>query len=167
MTKKESALEEMAFSQWCLHNPLEFIGSLLTILLTGVVFLQVFYRYVLHSPLAWSEEFAMFIFQWCAYIGAAVAVRHRFHFGLDLVTKNLPSYMQRAAQILSSVLIFFVAYLMIQKGFGLMYLIMAQNYPVLQFPVAYAYLAIVVSGMLMIIFQIPIFLNQIGIFIKR
>lgn len=153
--------EKTPFFRWCLRNPIELGGSLLIVLLTVVVFLQVFYRYALHSPLAWSEEFAMFLFQWCAFIGAAIATRHRFHYVLDLVTKRLPRRLKWATEILASVLIFFVAYLMITRGYGMMQITKAQKYPVMQFPVAYAYLAIFVSGILMMIYQIRIFVSQL------
>jgi TRAP-type transport system small permease protein len=153
--------EKVPFLHWCLYNPVEVGGSLLIILLTVVVFLQVFYRYALQSPLAWSEEFAMFLFQWCAFIGAAIATRHRFHYGLDLVTKRLPRRWKWATEILASVLIFFIAYLMITNGYGMMQITKAQKYPVMQFSVAYAYLAILLSGVLMMIYQVPIFVSQI------
>jgi TRAP-type C4-dicarboxylate transport system permease small subunit len=159
--------QKTSITQWCRRNPVELLGCFLCILLTGVVFFQVLFRYALHAPLAWSEEFAMFLFQWCSFIGAAIAVRHRFHYALDLITKRLSARWKLAMQILASVAIFIFAYLMIHMGIGMMGITLAQTYPVLGISVAYAYLAIVISGALMILYQIPFFTRQIQNLFQR
>ena len=115
MTEATSPQKVSVFG-WCLRNPVEIVAALLIFVLTIMVFLQVLYRYVLHSPLAWSEEFAMFLFQWCIFIGAALAIRHGYHFHVDLVTSRLSGNWKAAIQMLSSAIIFVVAYTMIHMG---------------------------------------------------
>jgi len=159
--------EKMSFLKWCFRNSMEMLSVLLTAVLTVVVFLEVLFRYVVHVPLAWSEEFAMFVFQWCSFIGAAIAIRHRSHFSLDLVTKRLPDRWRTKTEIFSSVMIFFVAYLMIHQGLRVVLLTVTHEYSALRFPMAYGYLPIVVSGTLMIIYNIPIFLRQVRSLIER
>ena len=70
--------------------------------LAVVVFLQVFNRFVLKAPLAWSEDLAMLLFQWVVFLGAAVGVRRLRHFGIDLVVKKLPARMRRTLQCRSA-----------------------------------------------------------------
>jgi TRAP-type C4-dicarboxylate transport system permease small subunit len=41
-------------------------------------------RFVLHLPFIWSEEAARFLFFWVALLGAAMSVRARRHFVLDV-----------------------------------------------------------------------------------
>lgn len=53
--------------------------------LTVVVSLQVFTRFVLEAPLIWSEEVARFLFFWTVLLGAALSVRHRRHFIIDVL----------------------------------------------------------------------------------
>ena len=52
--------------------------------LTLVVALQVFTRFVLHFPVIWSEEAARFLFFWVVMLGAAMSVRSRRHFVIDV-----------------------------------------------------------------------------------
>ncbi len=52
--------------------------------LTAVVALQVLTRFVLHMPFIWSEEVARFLFFWTVLLGAAMSVRNRRHFVLDI-----------------------------------------------------------------------------------
>ena len=61
-----------------------FVAVILFALLTTVVALQVLNRLVLHWPLIWSEEAARFLFLWVVMLGAAMGVRRRRHFVLDL-----------------------------------------------------------------------------------
>ncbi len=53
--------------------------------LTIVVSLQVFTRFVLHSPFLWSEEAGRFTFFWTVLLGAALSVYDNRHFVIDVV----------------------------------------------------------------------------------
>ena len=48
-----------------------FLSLVMTVMLV-VVTLQVWYRFVLNDPLAWSEELARYLFVWSSFIGSAV-----------------------------------------------------------------------------------------------
>jgi TRAP-type C4-dicarboxylate transport system permease small subunit len=159
MTEATSPQKVSVFG-WCLRNPVEIVAALLIFVLTVMVFLQVLYRYVLHSPLAWSEEFAMFLFQWCIFIGAALAVKYGYHFHVDLVTSRLSGNGRAAIQTLSSAIMLVVAYTMIHMGIK-MVLSNEYIYPTLQIRVSYAYLAFPVSGILIFIYQVPILVREI------
>jgi TRAP-type C4-dicarboxylate transport system permease small subunit len=156
-----------SFTRWCLKNPVEVIGSVLTIALTLIVFFQVLFRYTLHSPLDWSEELAMFLFQWCVYIGAAIAVRRGFHYHLDLVTKRFPDRLKALMTLMTSVCIFVTSYIMIYYGVKMMIMVHVQSYPVMKFSMAYGYLPIPISGALILIYQFQIFTRQLNAFRRR
>jgi TRAP-type C4-dicarboxylate transport system permease small subunit len=55
-------------------NIVEVTAATLVVALAIIVFLQVFNRFVLKTPLAWSEELAMLLFQWVSFLGAAIGV---------------------------------------------------------------------------------------------
>jgi TRAP-type C4-dicarboxylate transport system permease small subunit len=56
--------------------------------LAGVVALQVINRLVLHLPIIWSEEVARFLFFWTVLLGAALGIRRRRHFVIDLAPRR-------------------------------------------------------------------------------
>lgn len=153
--------EERSFFQWCLRNPIEVVAILLLIAFTALVFLQVLFRYALHAPLAWSEEVVMFLLEWCIFLGAAVAVRRQRHFYVELVVHRLSPRGQLAIQVLTSIIIFGVSYVMIHMGIKLV--IAGLNYytPTLQLPYGYVYSVLPLCGALMAIFQVPIFIRQV------
>jgi TRAP-type C4-dicarboxylate transport system permease small subunit len=137
---------------------LKFICAGLAGALTITIFLQVIYRFILRAPLVWSEEMALFLFQWSVFMGAALAVRHRGHFGLDIFIQRLPSKMVRTLDKFGQVIVFFIAVGMINWGYQISQMTMLQTYPTLQFPVGYCYVGIPASGFFMAIFAI---LNEI------
>ncbi len=167
MNETLATKEEMNFAKWCIKNPVEVIGSALTIALTLIVFFQVLFRYAFHSPIDWSEELAMFLFQWCVYIGAAIAVRRGFHYHLDLLTQRVPDCLKKSMALLASVCIFATSYVMVVYGIKMMMMVQVQSYPVMKFSMAYGYLPIPVAGILISIFQISIFIQQIKAFGRR
>lgn len=52
-------------------NIVECIAAIIVVALAIVVFVQVFNRFVLKAPLAWSEDLAMLLFQWVAFFGSS------------------------------------------------------------------------------------------------
>jgi TRAP-type C4-dicarboxylate transport system permease small subunit len=79
------------------------------------VCLQVFFRYVLEKPLSWSEELARFAFVWLSFIGAAMALGKRLHFGIDYLVNKFPPRFGAALEFGTSCLVLiFVVVLMVQ-----------------------------------------------------
>jgi TRAP-type C4-dicarboxylate transport system permease small subunit len=66
------------------------------------ILLQVFFRYVLGSPLAWSEEAARFCMLWMTGFMAPLAYRQGGFVAIDMLVQMLP---RRVAEILSFVLL--------------------------------------------------------------
>ena len=71
-----------------MHRTNALIAVVLFVALTLVVTLQVVNRLVLHLPIIWSEEAARFLFFWVVLLGAALSVRSRRHFVLDVVGRR-------------------------------------------------------------------------------
>lgn len=72
--------------------------------LTVVVALQVFTRFVLLAPLIWSEEVARFLFFWAVLLGAAISVRKRRHFVIDIFPNRDARKMGKLVRIASNAL---------------------------------------------------------------
>lgn len=155
------------FSEWCRRNPLELGAIFLCAVLTTVVLVQVLFRYALHFSLDWAEELAMVIFQWVAFVGAGLAVRHGFHFHLDILTTRFPGFLRRATDFMASIAVLVVAYIMVHVGIMMMSAVKFITMPVMHFSKAYVFLAIPVGGALMIIYEVPIFIRLIRGLIGR
>jgi TRAP-type C4-dicarboxylate transport system permease small subunit len=137
-----------------LGNFVEWASMVLVVALAIVVFLQVFNRFVLKAPLAWSEDLAMLLFQWVVFLGAAVGVRRSRHFGIDLVVKKLPLGWHRTIDLIVPFIVGIVALTMITEGLHLLTFNRARIYATMNLSYLWAYLPIPVSGCLMILYLI-------------
>jgi len=144
----------MSFMRKVLSNIVEGVAAILVVALAVVVFLQVFNRYVLKAPLAWSEDLAMLLFQWVTFLGAAIGVKRMSHFGIELVMRNLPEKIHRAIEYIVPVLVGIVALIMITEGIELLSYNRSRIYSSMNLSYTWAYLPIPISGCLMIIYLI-------------
>ena len=81
------------------------------------VCLQVFFRYVLEKPLSWSEELARFAFVWLSFIGAAMSLGKRLHFGIDYLVKKFPSRFAAALEAGTSCLVLVFVLVLVVQGY--------------------------------------------------
>lgn len=72
-------------------------------------------RYVLRTPVSWSEDVTSIAFAWFMFIGMVAVHNRRGHIGLDIFTSALPRVMHaplaRGADIFVAVFCFYTAYL--------------------------------------------------------
>ncbi len=135
-------------------NIVEVTAATLVVALAIIVFLQVFNRFVLKTPLAWSEELAMLLFQWVSFLGAASGVKRWRHFGIELVVKMLPEKMRRRVELIVPIIVGMVALIMITEGIELLSFNWNRLYSSMDLSYIWPYLAIPVSGCLMILYLI-------------
>ena len=75
------------------------IATILLSVMTLLVLYQVFTRYVLDSPAAFTEELVRYFLIWTGFIGAAYAFITREHMCLVLVRDNLKPQQRRILMI--------------------------------------------------------------------
>ncbi|AYO29547.1 MAG: TRAP-type transport system small permease protein [Thermoanaerobacteraceae bacterium] len=126
----------------------EHLLFLLMGVMTVVTFAQVFFRFVLNSPLAWSEELARYLFVWITFIGASVALHRWGHFQVDIVVNLFPDKVKRITEIVVYLLIMIFAFIMVYYGFILVQYTSTQLSPALQLNMAIPYFALPLSGIL-------------------
>jgi TRAP-type C4-dicarboxylate transport system permease small subunit len=129
--------------------------------MTGVVFLQVLYRYVFTQPLQWSEELARYLFVWLSILGAALALQKKGHFGLDLFYKMLSSRSRRMVQIAAYLLMGMVIFVILFQGIILVEKTALQESPAMGISMSWAYASLPVGGALMAIHLIAISLKEL------
>ncbi len=135
-----------------LGNIVEWVSAVLVVALTVVVFIQVFNRFVLKTPLAWSEDMAMLLFQWVAFLGAAVGVKRMRHFGIELVVKALPERIRHGVELLVPLIMAIVALAMITEGWKLLALNRMRIYSTMSLSYTWAFLPIPLSGALILLY---------------
>jgi len=62
--------------------------SLLLLALTVTLLIGIFYRYILHAPLFWSDVLATNFFTWFLFMGTSIVVRRRAMFRVELLSEH-------------------------------------------------------------------------------
>lgn len=84
-----------------------------------VVFLQVFFRYVLNSPLVWGEEVSTLLFAWSTFLGSVIAVRQSSHISIDVLVACLSAPVRRGLQIVVDIAVVVLLLIFIESGIEL------------------------------------------------
>lgn len=137
-------------------NGIEAVSALIVVALTVIVFLQVFNRFVLKTPLAWSEDLAMLLFQWVVFLGAAIGVKRLRHFGIELLVRRLPPRVRRGVELLTPVVMVVVALVMIFQGWTLLSFNRTRIYPTMDLSYTWAFLPIPLSGVLIFVYLVQL-----------
>lgn len=137
------------------NKSLEIIGATLLVSMVGIVLWQVFARTVLGRPNTVTEELVRFGLVWLAMLSSSYVVGKKGHLAVTFLSDNLTGTKRKLLEIIVQVLfIAFAAIIMIYGGINAVSLTMKQMSPSLGIAMGYVYLAIPVSGGLMIIYSL-------------
>jgi len=118
--------------------------ALLT-LLTLVVGLQVFSRYVLNHSLFWSEELARYMFIWLVFLAGAMVLRQDRHIQVTVFVDMLPAAARSGILILGDVLMLGFALTVCVEGIRLSSMVWTVPTAAMEIPWALVYLGIVLG----------------------
>lgn len=103
----------------------------------------------------WVEETSRFLFIWLSFLGAALAVERMVHIRIDFFAKLLPP----RARLLLEILVYLamLAFTLVVTYEGIQVTLRAgDRSPVLSIPMSYAYLALPLSGLAILVFALRI-----------
>jgi len=128
--------------------------------LTVIVRLQVFNRFILKTPLSWSEDLAMLLFQWVVFLGAALGVKRMRHFGIELIVRKFPERMRHWVELLTPVVMAIVALVMIVQGWTMLTFNRHRTYPTMDLTYTWAFLPIPLAGVLILIYLVQLEISR-------
>ncbi|NBJ13828.1 TRAP transporter small permease [Microvirga arsenatis] len=82
----------------------ELVAAILFVAMFGAFLLQVFTRYVLNDPVAWTQEFVLIAYIWIVFWCAAFLLREQEHITFDMLFLALPPARRRVLAIVLTVL---------------------------------------------------------------
>lgn len=120
---------------------------------TIITTFQVFYRYGFNGSLSWAEEVVIYSIVCMSFVGASMGVRHGAHISVDVLNAFAPPAVNRWLHILTAVLGIAFAVMMTYLGFRLFSITLERGMlsPAMRMPMAWVYLPIGLSGLLLII----------------
>lgn len=124
------------------------------VLMTVVIFWQVFSRYVLNDSPSWTESFSVLLMGWFIFLGAAVGIRERTHLGFDVLLYFLPPAAKGVLRSISDIVVLAFGFGMIVYGIQLAELTWNTVMPSLAFPGGVAFLPVIGGGALACLFSL-------------
>ena len=137
-----------------LSNGALYIAGAGLVVMTAIVFWQVFLRYVLNHSNAWTELTAILLMSWFIFLGSAVGVRENYHLGFDVLLYVLPDGSKKALRTISDLVVLAFAVGMIVYGVQLMNLQWNERMPGLGISGAFRYLPLAAGGVLIALFSL-------------
>ncbi len=126
---------------------------LIIALLLGILalaFVQVIFRYVLGSPLTWSEAICCYMYVWMVFVGSAVVMLGEGHLTLTFFLDRMPHKIQPYMRVAANLLVLFILVLIfLKEGIYLTKLTSGQISATVRITLNWVYVAIPVGGLLM------------------
>jgi TRAP-type transport system small permease protein len=143
-----------------LEQLLRFVVAALVVTIVVMVAAQVVFRYAVQEPIVWSEEFTTLCYQWLSFLGAALAVRYRAHFGVDFVVRLLGPRWKTPLEWLEHLVVWLMAAFMVLYGWRIAESSALQMYPTLPFSVGTGYLVLPIAGVLFALMDCAVLLER-------
>lgn len=124
------------------------------LVMTAIIAMQVFARYVLNASPAWAEQAALLLMIWYVFIAAAAGVRENFHIRIAIFADKLPPKLRHVVIILAQSIVVIFGVAMAYYGVELTLATWEHVIPTLGISRGYAYAPIALSGIMITGFAI-------------
>lgn len=116
------------------------------------IFLQVFFRYVLGTPLFGSEEIGLLALVWVTFLGSAIATRENTHIQIGFLVERLPPKAATLSGLVSDCATLAFAVILVVLGTRLARFSLPFESGALRFSMTWFHAALPTSAFLMILY---------------
>jgi TRAP-type C4-dicarboxylate transport system permease small subunit len=146
-------------SKWCAR------GTIIAVLIIAVslvvcLLVSIFFRYIIGYALSFPEELSMLLFAWLVLLAGSLGVREDFHVRLTIITKNLPSTIQKLLTFLITTGIMVFGGVLVYSGQGLVARTVGNLSATIGYPIEILYYPAPVCGVLIILHSLSNLFNQ-------
>lgn len=133
---------------------------LVTILVSmvGILVVHIFFRYVLNNSLTWSEELLKIMLVWFGMLSVAVLAARREHVAIVVFKSRMPQKVQDFLTKLTQLIIVGICILLVVVGVQYCMKAGFRLTPALRIPYTWAYAAIPVSFLPVMLFEVRNFI---------
>ncbi|MCG6658224.1 TRAP transporter small permease [Halomonas campisalis] len=133
----------------------------LLLVMTVLIFWQVFARFVVGSPLYFSDEIARFAMIWLTFIGAGYAYRKGLLISVDIVLEFTGPRISRLLRVLIILASALFAFILVKYGFELVGRVANQTAPSTRVSMMWPYLAVPAGGIVILINSVALLIDEI------
>lgn len=150
----EKVISAITFVFDCIYRVLLEFAKLVILVIVIIVSCEVFGRLVLHKSIMWSEEVALLLMVWTAFIAMAIGVEKGLHISISLFFNMFPKVVQIVIAKINTLATIFFGYILVVYGIKLASMTMNSTLPATQWPAGTAYAMMPVGGVFIIYFAL-------------
>lgn len=135
-----------------LYRIFQIYSQIVLLVIVLIVSAQVLMRQF-NNSIPWSEEVALFLMVWMAFLAMAIGVEENLHISIDMFYNHFPKPVQTFFYYLNNVLIIIVGAFFIIYGSRLVMATMGSTLPATKWPKGLMYLMIPVGGVFVAYFS--------------
>ncbi len=133
--------------------------KIITILVVSLLFLlslllslAVFYRYILNDSIYWSSEVARYMLAYIVFLGSTIAHKSKEHIRIDIIFPYISNKVKKFIEL--CIALFFILFwsIILWGSYKLFPLFLMQSTATLGIPYAYAFMALPISAVIWLIY---------------
>jgi len=129
----------------------EYTIAVMMAIMTIIIALQVFTRYVLHDSLTWTEEIGRYLMIWICFLGSAMALKYGEHISVTFIEERFPPRIRQGVRLAVALTVLTFFALATWEGVLMTLQVSGQQAPVTWISMAWAYSCIPVGCFFMMI----------------
>lgn len=144
-----------------LNVGIRYIVSSLFVIMVSLVFLQVVTRFVINYPISWTEEISRYLMIYIVFLGSALLVRKTAHIAVDFLLEIVNPKTKKALNLVNLIISMVFFGILLYFGTELTIVVIGQATPNLQFSMAWAYAAVPLGALLMLMNALAVLFETI------
>jgi len=143
-----------------LNNIVKYTVSAMFTIMVILVAIQILTRFIIDYPISWSEEIGRYIMIYIVFLGSALLVRKNGHIAIDFLLEVVNDKNKKRLNFINLAIstVFFLV--LVYSGIELTMLVIGQVTPTLQFSMAWAYAAMPLGAILMVLNALAVFFEM-------
>ncbi|MCE8012002.1 TRAP transporter small permease [Halomonas daqingensis] len=133
----------------------------LLLVMTVLIFWQVFARFVVGRPLYFSDEIARFAMIWLTFIGAGYAYRKGLMISVDIVLEFAGPRLARVMRVLVVLASALFAFILVKYGFEMVGRVANQTAPSTRVSMMWPYLAVPLGGIVILVNSVALLIDEV------
>lgn len=132
--------------------PLRILAGVMFLTIVVLTLVQVFARYILNSPLLWSEELVRLLLVWVVFLGSAVVCWDGRHLNVDTFFSRFPSKIRFIIRCFNAIIVLCFLVVLAWASLPLIELEWIINMGSIPISMSFVRIPALVGGILMIVF---------------
>jgi TRAP-type transport system small permease protein len=150
----EKIITKITFVMDVVYRILLEYSKIVLLVIVAIVSAEVISRKFLGTSIRWSEEVALLLMVWMAFISMAIGVEKHLHIAIEMFTNMLPKKAQYVISKINDAATFLFGLILCIYGFRLVAVTMSSTLPATQWPAGIEYLMMPVGGIFIMYFSL-------------